>query len=58
MGGRTSAAVAQEVHEEVLRRGEAVFEHEALRSGLTLPSGDLLIGAYLDDLGIFYISVA
>ena len=55
MGGRNSAAIAQEVHEEVLRRGEAVFESEVLRYGLALPSGDLFIGAYLNDLGVVYI---
>ena len=55
VGGRNSADIAQEVHETVLRIAGAVDVATLLRYGVALPSGGLLVGIYLDDLGVVAI---
>ena len=56
MGGANSADIAQEVHEAILRAGDALDEDVLLVYGRPLPSGSLLLGIYLDDFGVVHIA--
>ncbi len=51
MGDKKSVAVAQEFHYELLERGK--FGVECMEYGIPIPSGDLLAGVVVDDLGVF-----
>ena len=52
MGGSNSADIAQEVHEKLLESEGAIDFDALLAYGVRLPSGNLLMGIYLDDYGV------